>query len=149
MIYVKKDELPMMSHTAEVMHDRMCSEPDQWGPECSRAVDHIDDMGKSSTPMLVLTGEELDRNAANHLFHDVVKAELRNWVPDASQRLLSRAAAALGSYPGYPLITEQTDCGAEPHWHALVADWAAGIFVRRCITCARLYADGAADMLGD
>lgn len=70
------------------------------------------------------------------VMHDIIQAELANWVPGASQRLIHRAGSALD----HPMPEPQAnDCGAEPGWHALVADWAAGIYVMRCVTCARLY----------
>lgn len=93
-------------------------------------------------PAFVVTGVELDDKAAREMFLRILGAELDNWVPDASQRLLYRAGRALGIH--HPVMpTDNPDCGAEPGWHALTSDWVAGVFVRRCVTCSRLYADGS------
>ena len=140
MLYFGTEEKQMLKHTAEVMADRV-SEENGYEPGDEVVVTKIDNMGRTKTSVLVITGEDYSHQDAAALFHDIVQTELKNWVPDASQRLLHRAGHALGvRHP--VLLSNEPDCGAEPGWHALVADWIAGIYVRRCVTCCRIYRDG-------
>ncbi|AMD42777.1 hypothetical protein SEA_XKCD426_36 [Streptomyces phage Xkcd426] len=142
MLHIRHDELGMFKHAAETTQDRIHNDCTGYTDADQRAVNHIDVIGTRETSALVVTGDELLAVDAMRLFRQVVAAELKHWVPDASQRLLHRAAGALGVQAHGGLVTSNPDCGAEPGWHALTADWVAGIFVRRCVTCARLYADG-------
>jgi hypothetical protein len=143
MIHFGHAHKQMLSHTAEVMGDRMHDEPDQWTNTDEATVDRIERMGKSPAGMLVITGDEMNLIDQRRLMAKVVNAELDHWVPDASQRLIWRASQVLNGTYGAVVLTDQPDCGAEPSWHALTADWVVGIYVRRCVTCGRLYRDGA------
>lgn len=137
MIFFAKDEGRMLLHIAEVMGDRM---DDTYEPEDEVTLDKVEAVGKAGSA-LVITGAEQSHMDAAQMFHVVVRSELDHWVPDASQRLIHRAGHALGvRHP--VMLSDNPDCGAEPGWHALVADWIAGIYVRRCVTCCRIYADG-------
>lgn len=62
----------------------------------------------------------------------IVAAELRAWVPGASQCLIRRAADRMGVVAGigYEDVTECT-----PDTHCLISDWVAGLYVLRCTTC--------------
>jgi hypothetical protein len=141
MIHIRHDERQMLAHVAKVMDVRMSDEPTEYTDADTRAVLHLDQVGKCETSALVVTGAELDHTKARQLMRQIIEAEMRNWIPNASQRLLWRASWSL-NVPLNHAAPVNPDCGAEPGWHALVADWVAGIYVRRCITCQRLYQDG-------
>ena len=126
----------MLKHTAEVMGDRIHSEGGYTQGD-SDVVDGIDHMGHADTSVVVLTGEECAEDEAKTLLRQVVEAELRHWVPGASQRLIYRAANALGFKQPYPL---NEDCGPEPGQHSLVGDYIAGLRVMRCASCLRAFA---------
>lgn len=138
MMHIRQDELGMFRHVEETMDDRIMDNPDEWDDKDHRAMDHIGRIGKTPTGAVVVTGEELNMIDARRLFKGVVEAELDNWVANASQRLITRAARAL-EVPFRYHVTLAADCGAEAHWHALVSDWVAEIFVMRCATCGHLY----------
>ena len=139
MIHFTEDDALMLRHTAEVMQDRAADDGNYTENDINVA-DRIERMGQGRQSLLI-TGDELDQQDALVLYRNIVHAELDAWVPDASQRLLQRVGHALGVR--HPLLTTgRADCGAEPGWHALVADWVCGIYVYRCVTCGRLYKDG-------
>lgn len=137
MIHFNREGTQMLQHTVSVMRDRMASE-DGYGDPDREAVSNLRNMSCYDGSMVVLTGEPLDKADAEQLLRHVVNAELDHWIPDASQRLLYRAARAL-DMKAYPPLASAKDCGAEPHWHALINDWFAGIYVVRCVTCQRMY----------
>jgi hypothetical protein len=64
----------------------------------------------------------------------VVYAELEDWVPGASQRLIRRAADHLG------VVVQIVGAAVEfaPNMHCLTYDWVVGIHVMRCTNCDRL-----------
>lgn len=134
MLYLGRDDTQTMSHIDEVIGDRLSGD-DTYEDEDRATADKI---GAIKCPSLVIDGAEMTDAEATAFMSQIVLAELANWVPDASQRLLHRAGAALG-IPLGNLLTSNPDCGASPGWHSLVADWAGGIFVRRCVTCGRLF----------
>lgn len=74
------------------------------------------------------------------MFTKIVRAELDNWVPGASQRLLFRAGATVGLDQPDPRDAAGRDCGPDRGDHATFPDWVAGVYVHRCATCFRLYA---------
>lgn len=144
MIHFNRDELEMLDHAANTMNDRILCEPDEYTRSDNSAIRKLFQTANTETSAIVITGEELDKQERIWAFRQVLDAELRHWVPNASQRLLTRAAAALEvEYP--PGVGKSVDCGAEPGWHALIGDWLAGIYVRRCISCARVYRDGSTE----
>ena len=140
--YFQKNEGQMLTHTAEVLGDRMGD--DMYEPEDESTIDRVEKIGnslKSGSGALVITGEELNMIDARRIYQRIAEAEMANWVPDASQRLLHRAGHALGvRHP--VMLSNEPDCGAEPGWHALIGDWIGDLFIRRCITCCRIYQDG-------
>lgn len=87
---------------------------------------------------LLVTGIEQSAAEAAELLKAVVQAELDHWVPDASQRLINRAATVLADGPILDPVLAP-DHGNNPGDHALIQDWVCGIFVLRCCTCARLF----------
>lgn len=102
--------------------------------------DHNPADGRTPGAFLV-TGDEMGHPDAVAMFRQIVEAELDHWCPNASQRLIHRAGHALGvRHP--VMLSDAPDCGAEPGWHALFGDWVAGLFVRRCATCCRIFRDG-------
>lgn len=142
MLYFNPDERQMVKHTAEVMGDRVGDDDNGYEPGDDETVTKLDRMGKAPSSCVVITGEELTHLAATEMFQSIVLAEMANWVPDASQRLIHRAGHALGvRHPR--MLSSEKDCGAEPGWHALIADWICGMYVRRCMTCCRIFADTA------
>lgn len=141
MIHIRRDERQMIENAHDVMDDRITSEPDEYDDADTRAVLHLDVMAKTETGQLVVDGAELNDIDARRLMRQIVEAELDAWVPNASQRLLWRASWALG-VPMNHSAPRDPDCGAEPSWHALTSAWVAGLFVRHCATCHRLFRDG-------
>jgi hypothetical protein len=140
MQHIRHEELAMFKHTAEVMNDRLCDSGDEYSDNDSRAVDHIDDIGKSGTSALVLTGQDLSIVDCNRLMDQIVRAEVAHWVPNASQRLIRRAGLALGfSMHRF----EHLDHGAELRWHAVVRQWQWGTAYLQCVDCGRLFAEEA------
>lgn len=137
MLHIGHDERGMIEHAHETMNDRIMSEPTEFEDADTRAVLHLDVMGKAETSQLVVTGDEIDVDEARNLMRRVVIAEINNWVPNASQRLVWRASSALEHRVGFR--PDHLDCGDDRRQHYLVDEWAAGIFVRRCVTCQRLY----------
>lgn len=138
MIAWTDNDRQFIRHTVETMADRMLSQGGYTEAD-DAALDKLQRLGNSSSNggvHLMLTGDEIDRAEADLLLQDVVKASMGDWVPNASQRLISRAAGALGRY-----VPEQStrDHGPNPGDHALVADWVAGMYVEVCVTCARLF----------
>lgn len=125
----------MLAHTADVMVDRVNGE-DGYTHGDRMVVDAIDHMGRAETSVVVLTGEECAEDEAKGLLRQIVEAELRTWVPGASQRLIYRAANALGFKQPWPVAE---DHGPNPGSHALFADHVAGLHVMRCATCMRLF----------
>lgn len=141
MIHIRHDERQMIRHMAEVMDDRMSDQPTEYTDADTRAVLHADVIGKAETGQLVISGAEMLDADARRLMRQIIEAELKAWVPNASQRLLWRASWAL-NVPLNLGVPVKPDCGAEPGWHALTGSWVAGLFVRHCVTCHRLFADG-------
>lgn len=136
MIHWTDKDAKMASHMAEVVGDRIHHDPYGYTAADKAAVDKLDAMGVGNGRALVVTGAELSREDAAGLMQDVVSAEMANWVPGASQRLIGRAARALGFRE---LDSDTLDCGPNPGDHALYPEWVAGLYVQACSTCARLF----------
>lgn len=141
MIHIRHDERQMLSHTHEQIDDRTRCYPDEYSDADTRAVLHLNVMATAETGQLVIDGAELNHIDARRLMRQIIEAEMAHWVPNASQRLLWRASWALG-VPLNHAAPVAPDCGAEARWHALTGDWVAGLFVRHCVTCHRLFRDG-------
>jgi len=124
----------MAAVVAERMADDVIEEPQRYGDV---SVDKLEALGRVHSGLL-LTGENLTKSNAEALLREVVRTEIEHWVPDASQRLIQRASAALGIEP--PLDPAfKRDHGPLPQDHALVMTWVCGWYVARCATCAHLF----------
>lgn len=90
------------------------------------------------TSYLLISGCRVDPEEASALFRAVVLAEVANWVPDVSQRLIRRASAVLfeGTWTAAP---EEPDHGPDRAAHNLVPHWVCGLYVMCCAGCHRLY----------
>jgi len=132
----------MLRHTADVMGDRLHHE-DGYTDTDREVVDKVESLGREgSTSAVVVTGEECDRESARELLRQIIDAELRAWVPNASQRLIYRATNALGLPDGIrPPRATAEDHGPNPADHPLVRDWVAGRPLLRCATCCRLFVE--------
>lgn len=137
MLHFTQDDQQMMNHVVDVVTDRMRHE-DGYTEQDDATMTKLDTLtnGLDGTSAVVITGDECPKDEAALLFQDVVKAELKHWVPGASQRLLFRAGRALGIEQPEP---RNPDCGQLRSYHALVSDWVAGLYVQRCSSCARIY----------
>lgn len=132
MLYLGREDTQMLKHVDEVIGDRLS------GDDTYEDEDHAtaDKLGKLTPPALLLTGDELTEAGAHALLRRVVEAELDAWVPGASQRLIYRASRALGFAHTEP---RRTDCGKELASHATVTRWVAGLYLRQCVGCSRLF----------
>lgn len=141
MQHITYTDRDLIAHAAEVMADRIADNGDCYTDSDVRAVDKLEAIGKGGTA-LVLTGAELDLSQTSSLMGKVIQAELDHWVPGSSQRLIWRAAQALGFTA--PAVLKHpfndTDCGTEPRYHSLTPSWLAGRYLMCCSTCGRLYA---------
>jgi hypothetical protein len=136
MIYFGRNETQMLDHMQDTMCDRIACDGDEYEPEDSNTVEKIAHMSLAKTGQLVVTGELLDGDAQLALYRQVVEAELDAWVPNASQRLLYRAARALDLYGREQL---EPDHGDEPGMHALFRSYVGQVWVMQCSTCNRLF----------
>lgn len=138
MIHWTDDDQQMLAHVVDVMSDRMRGEDGYIDTDWAT----MTKLEKLATggPAVTITGEDRDHAAELAMFEQIVKAEMDNWVPGASQRLIFRASRALsvGHYPD-PAFATRTDCGPERGSHALVANWTGSLYVYRCASCHRLF----------
>lgn len=146
MIYLGRESNPMLVHAVEVARDAMLVHSgytqEDW--------DTLDKLKELEGPSLVVTGKDVTDTEARQMLRGIVEAEMRNWVPGASQRLIARASRALGL--GNLLVGDeprQADHGPDIASHVIVADWIAGLYLRRCVTCLRLFPDGAPQTSSD
>lgn len=137
MLHITRDDQQMMNHMVEVITDRM-RHNDGYTDQDDATVTKLDQLtnGLDGTSAVVLTGDDQSEDEARSLLAQVVRAELKHWVPGASQRLIYRAANAMGFKQPYPT---RPDCGEAASAHSLVADWVAGMYLMRCASCLRLY----------
>lgn len=143
MLHFTPEDRQMLDHVTDVVGDRMHHE-DGYTEQDAATVGKLDRLAKSvgavSGSAVVLTGEEIMEADARRHLAAVVRLELKHWVPGASQRLIYRAANALGFKQPYPL---RDDCGPDAASHSLHADWVAGMYLMRCASCLRLYPTSA------
>ncbi len=137
MIYIHRDERAMLKHMASTLQDAILSSGTEWEDGDQRAVNHVKNIGELDTSALVITGEPLHPSDAYVILGRIVDAEMANWVPEASQRLILRASNALGFDRKRPMRSEE--CGPERGDHALINDWVGRRFLLCCVTCHRLY----------
>lgn len=138
MIYFTNEEAQMLKHTAETMGDQI-RDGDGYTEADEAAVDKIEAMGKVGR-LLVITDARTTDAEAVALFQQVIAAELVNWVPGASQRLVHRAGSALGFLGYFGPPRDVADCGPQPMDHALMNSELAGVTVHLCGKCDRLFA---------
>lgn len=89
------------------------------------------------TSYLLISGCRVDPEEAAALFRAVVLAEVRNWVPDVSQRLIRRAGAVLIEQS--MSIPEEPDHGPDRSMHNVVHGWVGGLYLACCAGCHRLF----------
>lgn len=138
MLHFTQDDSQMLNHVVDVIGDRMRHE-DGYTPQDDATVVKLDRLAKSGNAVVLTGAEILEADARRHLAA-VVRLELKHWVPGASQRLIYRAANALGLKQPYPTVD---DHGPDPASHPLVPDWVAGMYLMRCATCCRLFPTSA------
>lgn len=137
MIHFTQDDAQMLAHVVDVVGDRMHSE-DGYTDTDRATMTKLEALAKEGAA-LVVSGKDGQANVAElNLFLKIVRAEMTHWVPNASQRLLFRAGAALGIRQPNPAGL-RADCGPDRINHATVADWVGTQYVYRCVNCARLY----------
>lgn len=122
----------------DLAHDAMCNRPDEFGSSDNLAFAYWRAQSKTGPEaMTAVQAAETSSEETAAMLRHIVQAELDHWVPDASQRLIWRAGLLLG----LPTIPEPTrpDCGPKHISHPLIADWVAGIYVMRCVSCNRLF----------
>lgn len=136
MILFTEDDRQMMKHVVDVVGDRMHHE-DGYTDQDRRTLDKLDRLSKSPATAVVVLADDVDAEA-RQMFQAIVRAELRHWVPGASQRLLYRAGRIVGIQQPNPAHA-QADCGADRADHALISDWVAGLYLHRCSSCFRLF----------
>lgn len=138
MIHWTQEDAQMLAHVVNMMNERI-TQYDGYTDENEATMAKLEELAKAG-PALTVTGEQRDYPTELGLFEQIVTAELNNWVPGASQRLIFRASRALnvGHYPD-PALAMRTDCSPERGAHALAANWAGSLYVYRCATCFRLY----------
>lgn len=132
MLYLGREDSQMLKHVDEVIGDRMLGDDTYEDADQATA----DKLSGLTPPAVLLTGDEMTEADAHALLRRVVNAELDHWVPGASQRLIYRASLALGFPSREP---RRTDCGAERSGHATVTQWVAGLYLRQCVGCSRLF----------
>jgi hypothetical protein len=133
MFHIDYPDRNFMTAAAETMQDRILSESG-WEPGDQAACTKLEAMGNGGTA-LVVTGADLDTEAAEALMLSVLEAEIDHWVPGASQRLILRASAALGFYP-HPLKDAQR---CVPGTCTTAGTWVARKPYMRCTDCGRFY----------
>lgn len=129
-----RDDTQMISHTVDVMGDRI-SDGNDYTEQDGNTITKLDEL---KTPALVVDGAEHTDYELRAMLRRIVTAELDHWVPGASQRLIYRASRALGESFAKP---RAEDHGPNPEDHALTANWVAGLYLRQCATCQRLFRD--------
>lgn len=134
-IFTDRDR-QMLNHVVDVIGDRMRHE-DGYTEQDERTVTKLDKLAKSPTTSIVVLADDVDAEA-RQMFQAIVQAELRAWVPGASQRLLYRAGRIVGIEQPNP-AKGQPDCGPDVADHALINDWVAGLYLHRCSNCFRLF----------
>lgn len=138
MIYFNGDECITLSHAAEVMGGRIAVEPDEYTSTDTAAVEKLNKAADTGH-VLVITGAEMSWQDASAFYQQVVAAELDNWVPDASQRLIRRAGRVLGMVSAALSEQIEPDHGPAVSSHPVVGDYEAGVRILRCVTCHRMF----------
>jgi len=132
MLYLGREDTEMLKHVDDVIGDRLSGD-DTYEPD---AVATADKLSGLTPPAVLLTGDEMTEADVHALLRRVINAELDHWVPGASQRLIYRASRALGFHAR---DQHRADCGGDLSDHATVTQWVAGLYLRQCVGCARLF----------
>lgn len=132
MLYLGREDKQMLLHVDEVIGDRLSGD-DTYDADSVATADKLSGL---TPPAVLLTGDEMTEADAHALLRRVVNAELDEWVPGASQRLIYRASRALGFSAAE---ARRADCGPELVNHATITQWVAGLYLRQCVGCARLF----------
>lgn len=132
MLYLGREDKQMLLHVDEVIGDRLCGDDSYEAGDRATA----DKLSRLTPPAVLLTGDEMTEADAHALLRRVVNAELDQWVPGASQRLIYRASRALGFAAAE---ARRADCGPELVDHATITQWVAGLYLRQCVGCSRLF----------
>jgi hypothetical protein len=136
MILFTEEDRQMLNHIVDVVGDRMHHE-DGYTEQDGRTLSKLDKLAKTPATAVVVLADDVDAEA-RQMFQAIVRAELRHWVPGASQRLLYRAGRVVGIEQPNP-AKGRRDCGADRTDHALISDWVAGLYLHRCSSCFRLF----------
>jgi hypothetical protein len=132
-VFTDKDR-QMLNHVVDVVGDRMRHE-DGYTDQDGATLGKLDQLAKTEGTQLVVDTVTPDTEALA-LLREIVSAELRHWVPGASQRLIYRASTMLGFSAVLP---KSDDHGPDPADHALFPNWVGGLFTQQCATCARIF----------
>lgn len=132
----------MMDHVVDIIGDRINCEPDGYTTQDETTMKKLEQMTKlmayeNAKVLVVDLNRTPHRDEAYEAIQDIVKLELANWVPGASQRLIRRASALLGFAVGPMPLAD--DHGPNPGDHALFPDWTGGQYVQKCAGCHRLF----------
>lgn len=138
MIHFTREDRQMMDHVVDTTRDRMLTEGGYTEQDWV-TMTKLECLAKEGSAVVVSGRDTQDTDIARTLLQRLVEAELDNWVPNASQRLLHRAGAALGIEQPDPARMRNDDCGPDLGKHATVPDWVGDLFVRRCVSCARIW----------
>ena len=136
MILFTREDRQMLAHIVDVIGDRLLAE-DGYTDQDRATVDKLEALSKQEGSSPVLTGDvDYDRR---DVFRAVLEAELDNWVPGASQRLLYRVGFALGFWQLDPSRALSDDCGDKMLDHLLKGEVVADLPLNRCTECLRLF----------
>lgn len=138
MIHFTREDRQMMDHVVDTTRDRMLTEGG-YAEQDWATMTKLESLAKAGSAVVISGRDEPDADAARALLRRIAEAELNHWVPNASQRLLHRAGLALGIEQPDPARMRNDDCGPDPAKHATVPDWIGDLFVRRCVSCARIW----------
>lgn len=131
-----EEDATFMKHVQEVMGDRMSYE-NGYTDEDRGSLAKLETLADPAARVVIVNKGTQPRDLATMQLQDIVRAEIRNWIPNASQRLIRRASVML-DLPCMPVpITE--DHGPDRAEHALIPDWVGGLYLMRCVTCNRVF----------
>jgi len=141
MFLLDENERQMLRHVVDEVKQRM-SVYDGYTESDEEALTKLSRVAEGSVVIVLPPAAEIggtfldtfDRDKTLVLMQQVIRRELDNWVPSASQRLLYRAGLALGQFVPRPLHPECPDTD-----HATIMTSAAGIPVDRCVVCGRIW----------
>lgn len=131
-----EEDVTFMKHVQEVMDDRM-SDSNGYTDQDRRSLAKLETLADPAATVVIVNKGTLPRDVATLQIQDIVRAEMQNWVPNASQRLIRRASVML-DLPCMP-VPMYEDHGPDRSKHTLLPDWVGGLYLMRCATCNRLF----------